>query len=80
MSRDMKFPTMCNVRPAKAQTSAVLSDPLLIYSMRINYLLFETHLEFLRLREGCIGSSESIHVNMPHCWKTHVTTQMNITY
>ena len=33
----------------------------------------EHHLEFLRLKGGYTGSSESTHVKMPHCWKSHVT-------
>ena len=37
-------------------------------------LLTEHHLELLSLTEGC--SSESIHVKMPHCWKSHVTDYM----
>ena len=45
------------------------------FSMNIN-LLTEYHLEFLSLKGGCTGSSESIHVKMPHCWKSHVTTQL----
>ena len=36
----------------------------------------ENHLEFLSLTGGCTGSSESIHVKMPHCWKSHVTAHM----
>ena len=36
-------------------------------------LLTEHHLEFLSLKGGCSGSSESTHVKMPHCWKSHVT-------
>ena len=39
-------------------------------------LLTEHHLEFLSLRGGCTGSSESIHVKIPHCWKSHVTAQL----
>ena len=39
-------------------------------------LLTEQHLEFLSLKWGCTGSSESINVKMSHCWKSHVTTQM----
>ena len=35
-------------------------------------LLTEQHLEFLSLKGGCTGSSESIHFKMPHCWKSHV--------
>ena len=40
-------------------------------------LLTEHHFEFLSLKGGCTGSSESIHVKMPHCWKSHVIAQMN---
>ena len=29
----------------------------------------EQHLEFLSLKGGCRGSSESTHIKMPHCWK-----------
>ena len=34
-------------------------------------LLTEHHLEFLSLKGGCRGSSESTHVKMPHRWKSH---------
>ena len=34
-------------------------------------LLTEHNVEFLSLKGGCRGSSESIHVKMPHCWKSH---------
>ena len=34
-------------------------------------LLTEHHLEFLSLKGGCRGSSESTHVKMSHCWKSH---------
>ena len=33
-------------------------------------LLTEHHLEFLSLKGGCTGSSESTLVKMPHCWKS----------
>ena len=39
-------------------------------------LLTEHHLEFLSLKGGCTGLSESIHVKMPHCWKSHVAAQI----
>ena len=39
-------------------------------------LLTERHLEFLRLKGGCTGSSESTLVRMPHCWKAHVTAHI----
>ena len=34
-------------------------------------LLTEHHLEFLSLKRGCRGSSESTLVEMPHCMKSH---------
>ena len=40
-------------------------------------LLTEHHLEFLSLKGGCTGSSESTFVKMPHCWKSHVMAQIN---
>ena len=39
-------------------------------------LLTGHHLEFLSLKGGCIGSSESTLVKMPHCWKSHVVAKM----
>ena len=33
-------------------------------------LVTERHLEFLSLKGGYRGSSESTHVKMPHCWKS----------
>ena len=39
-------------------------------------LLTEHHLEFLSLKGGCIGSSESTHVKIPHCWKSHALAQL----
>ena len=38
-------------------------------------LLTEHYLEFLSLKGGCRGSSESTHVEMPHCWKSHVVAK-----
>ena len=38
-------------------------------------LLTEHHLEFLSLKRGCRGSSESTLVIMPHCWKSHALAQ-----
>ena len=39
-------------------------------------LLTEHHFEFLSLKGGCRGSSESTHVKIPHCWKSHATAHM----
>ena len=39
-------------------------------------LLTEQHLEFLSSNGGYRGSSESTHVKMPHCWKSHALAQI----
>ena len=39
-------------------------------------LLTEHHLEFLSLKGGRKGSSESTHVKMPHCCKSHALANM----
>ena len=39
-------------------------------------LLTEHHLEFLSLTGGYTGLSESTHVKMPHCWKSHALAQI----
>ena len=35
------------------------------------------HLEFLSLKGGCTGLSESIYVKMTNCWKSQVTTHFS---
>ena len=63
---------MWYVGPAKRQISlricTVCSEPLLVaeYSMSVK-LLTEHRLEFVSLKGGCTGSSESTLVKMPHC-------------
>ena len=39
-------------------------------------LLTEHHLDFLSLKGGYIGSSESTLVKMPHCWKSHAAAHI----
>ena len=39
-------------------------------------LLAEHHLEFLSLKGGCTGLSESTLVKIPRCWESHVAAQM----
>ena len=41
-------------------------------------LLNEHNLENLSLKEGCTGSSESIHFKMPHCWKSQVAAHLSL--
>ena len=74
---------MCNQQRLRVACAYAQSDQslcwLLEYSMNIN-LLTEHHLEFLRLKGGCTGPSESIHVKMPHCWKSRVTAQISYDF
>ena len=42
-------------------------------------LLAEQHLEFLSLKGGSTGSSESTLVKMPYCWKSHVAAEIFMT-
>ena len=43
-------------------------------------LLTEHHLEFLSLKGGCTGSSESTLVKMSHCWKSHAAAHIWTTF
>ena len=39
-------------------------------------LLTEYHFEFLSLKGGCRGSSESTLVKMSNCWESHAAAQL----
>ena len=39
-------------------------------------LLTEHHLEFLSLKGGCTGSSESTLVKISNCWKSYAAAHM----
>ena len=41
-------------------------------------LLTEHHLEFLSLKGGCTCLSESTHIKIPHCWKSHAGAHIQI--
>ena len=43
-------------------------------------LLTEHNFEFLSLKGGCTGSSESTLVKMPHCWKSHVAAHIWLSF
>ena len=51
---------------------------LLEYSMSVK-LLTEHDLEFISLKGGCTGSSESTLVKVLHCWKSCVTAHIALT-
>ena len=82
MSRDMRFPTMCDQQSLRPACAYAQTDQSLCWSLKYSLTvkpLTEHHLEFLSLTGGCRGSSESTHVKMPHCWKSHVTTHIICT-
>ena len=41
-------------------------------------LLTEHNLEFLSLKGGCTDLSESTHVKMPLCWKSHALAHFQL--
>ena len=63
---------MCDQQILRSACAYAQSDQslywLLEYSMSVK-VLTEHHLDFLSLRGGCTGSSESTHVKIPYCWK-----------
>ena len=64
------------LRPACAYAQSDQSLCLsLEYYMTVK-LLTEQHFEFLSLKGGHTGWSESTLVKRPHCWKSHVMAQL----
>ena len=43
-------------------------------------LLTEYHLEFLSLKGGCRGLSESTHVKISNCWKSHAVAHLIVIF
>ena len=77
MSQCMIFATTRYVRPAKPHISLIRAFASLEYSM-IAKLLTDYHLEFVRLKGGCRGPSESTLVKMSNCWKSHAAAHIQI--
>ena len=72
---------MCDQQRLRPTCAYAQSDQSICFSLddSMNIKLFtELHLEFLRLKGGCTGSSESTLVKMPHCWKSHVAAHMDL--
>ena len=74
---------MCDQQSLRSACAYAQSDQTLCksleYSMSVK-LLTVHHLEFLSLKGGCTGSSESTLVKMPHCWKSHVGAHMCLCF
>ena len=70
---------MCDQQSLRSVCAYGRSDQSLCLSLEYSIivkLLTELHLEFLSLKGGCRGSSESTHVKMLHCWKSHALAQL----
>ena len=70
---------MCEQQSLRSACAYAQSDQSLCLSLEYFMsfkLLTEHHLEALSLIGGCSGASESTHVKMPHCWKSHVAAQL----
>ena len=71
---------MCDQQRLRAACAYAQTDQSLCLSLEyyMNIKLLDEHnLEFLSLKEGYTGSSESIHVKMAHCWKSHVAAHLS---
>ena len=71
------FKTFSMRQFAYAQSDQSLCKSL-EYSISVK-LLSEHYLEFQSSQGDCIGSSESTHVKMPHCWKSHARLMCVLT-
>ena len=70
---------MCDQQSLRSACAYAQSDQSLCWSLEYSMtvtLLTEHTLEFLSLKGGCTGLSESTHVKMPHCWKSHVAAHL----
>ena len=70
---------MCSQQSLRSACAYAQSDQSLCKSLEFSVsikLLTEYNLEFLSLKGGCTGSSESTLVKMPHCLKSRVTAQL----
>ena len=68
---------MCDQQSLRSACAYAQSDQSLCKSLEYYMIvrLLTEHLEFLSLKGGGRGSSESTHVKMPHYWKSHALAQ-----
>ena len=72
---------MCDQQSLGSPCAYAQSDQSLCLSLEYSTtvkLLTEHHSEFLSFKGGCTGSSQSTHVKMPHCWKSHVAAHFQL--
>ena len=72
---------MCDQQSLRSACAYAQSDQShcssLEYSMNVK-LLTEHHLQFLSLKGGCRGLSESTLVKMSNCWKSHAAALLSL--
>ena len=80
---DLQQCGMCDQQKLRSACAYAQSDQSLCssleYSMSVK-LLTEHLLEVLSLKGGCRGSSESTHIKMSHCWKSHTMAQISMKH
>ena len=82
MTWDFQQYAMCDQQSLRSACTYAQSDQSLCESLKYSLsvkLLTEHHLEFLSLKGGYTGLSESTLVKIPHCWKSHVTAHFQQT-
>ena len=70
---------MCAQQSLRSACAYAQSDQSLCFTLEYPMsikLLNEHLLEFLSLKGGCTGSSESRLVKMSNCWKSHAAAQL----
>ena len=79
MAWDFQQCGMCDQQRLRPACAYAQSDESLCksleYFMTVK-LLTEHLLGFLNVKGGCIDTSESTLVKIPHCWKSHVVDQL----
>ena len=66
---------LCDQRSLRSACAYAQSDQSLCWSLE--YSMTVKLLGASKLKGRCTGFSESIHVKMPQCWKSHVTAQLS---
>ena len=83
MTWDFQQCGMCDQQSFRSACAYAQSDQILCFSLEYSMtvkLLTEHHIEFLPLKGGWTGMSESTHVKMPHCWKSHITAHIVVCF
>ena len=71
---------LCDQQSLRSACAYAQSDQSLCQSIEFSMivkLLTEHNLAFLSFKGGCRDSSESTHVKMPHCWKSHAVAHLS---